>query len=211
MTEELVLKVQDLIMTVSKYYNHPQDIEWAVKGNTVYLLQSRPITTINQGKEILWDNSNIAESYGGITTPLTFSFAKKSYENVYRQLCLILNISKNKVNGHDVEFRNMLGLVQGRVFYNMNSWYKTLALLPGFSLNKTFMEQMMGVKEALSEELVNEIQASVTQNKVVDSYNMAKTSLGLAKSLFMLDKTRWFLCSFRNCLGSKRLIQHVSE
>lgn len=189
LTEELVLKVQDLIMTVSKYYNHPQDIEWAVKGNTVYLLQSRPITTINQGKEILWDNSNIAESYGGITTPLTFSFAKKSYENVYRQLCLILNISKNKVNGHDVEFRNMLGLVQGRVFYNMNSWYKTLALLPGFSLNKTFMEQMMGVKEALSEELVNEIQASVTQNKVVDSYNMAKTSLGLAKSLFMLDKT----------------------
>lgn len=189
LTDEQVLKVQDLIMTVSKYYKHPQDIEWAVKGNTVYLLQSRPITTINEGKEILWDNSNIAESYGGITTPLTFSFAKKSYENVYRQLCLILNISKNKVDSHDVEFRNMLGLVRGRVFYNMNSWYKTLALLPGFSLNKTFMEQMMGVKEALSEELVEEIQQSVTKNKFIDSLNLASTSLGLTRSLMKLDRT----------------------
>lgn len=189
LTEELVLKIQDLIMAVGKYYKHPQDIEWAVKGNTVYLLQSRPITTINEGKQILWDNSNIAESYGGITTPLTFSFAKKSYENVYRQLCLILNISKDKVDNHDVDFRNMLGLVQGRVYYNMNSWYKTLALLPGFSLNKTFMEQMMGVKEAISDELMVEIQNSVTQNKFKDSLNVAKTSLGLSKSLFFLDKT----------------------
>lgn len=213
LTDELVLKIQDLILTVSKYYKHPQDIEWAVKGNTVYLLQSRPITTINQGKEILWDNSNIAESYGGITTPLTFSFAKKSYENVYRQLCLILNIPKNKVDGHDIEFRNMLGLVRGRVYYNMNSWYKTLALLPGFSLNKTFMEQMMGVKEALSEELVKEIQESVTQNKVVDSYNMAKTSVGLAKSLFLLDKTvDGFYARLETALAPRDLsIMSISE
>src|SRR5512146_522777 len=34
-----------------------------------------------------WDNSNIAESYGGITTPLTFSFARGAYEHVYRQFC----------------------------------------------------------------------------------------------------------------------------
>jgi pyruvate,water dikinase len=189
LTKEQIYKVKDLIQKVSQYYKHPQDVEWAIEGNTVYLLQSRPITTINQGKEVLWDNSNIAESYGGVTTPLTFSFAKKAYENVYRQLCLLLNIPEDKVANHDVEFRNMLGLVNGRVFYNMNSWYKTLALLPGFSLNKTFMEQMMGVKEALSEELVQEIQQSVTQNKAKDTFDLVKTSAGLIKSLLFLDKT----------------------
>jgi phosphohistidine swiveling domain-containing protein len=189
LTDVQVLKVQELIKAVSDYYGHPQDIEWAIESGQVFLLQSRPITTINEGKEILWDNSNIAESYGGITTPLTFSFAKKAYENVYRQLCLILNISKTKVDNHDVEFRNMLGLVQGRVFYNMNSWYKTLALLPGFSLNKTFMEQMMGVKEELSDELVQEIQQNVTKNKFKDGINLATTSLGLVKSLALLDMT----------------------
>lgn len=189
LTDVQVLQVQDIIKTVSDYYGHPQDIEWAIEKGQVFLLQSRPITTINEGKEILWDNSNIAESYGGITTPLTFSFAKKAYENVYRQLCLILNISNSKVDNHDVEFRNMLGLVQGRVFYNMNSWYKTLALLPGFSLNKTFMEQMMGVKEELSDELVQEIQQNVTKNKFKDGLNLATTSLGLIKSLALLDRT----------------------
>ena len=178
-----------MIKTVSSFYGHPQDIEWAIEDNKLYLLQSRPITTINEGKEVLWDNSNIAESYGGVTTPLTFSFASKAYENVYRQLCLILNIPKDKVANHDIEFRNMLGLIQGRVFYNMNSWYKTLALLPGFSLNKTFMEQMMGVKEALSDELVEEIEKSTTKNKVKDGFDLVKTSLGLVKSLVMLDST----------------------
>lgn len=189
LSDEQIHQVKDLIKTVSQYYKHPQDIEWAIENNKLYLLQSRPITTINQGKEILWDNSNIAESYGGVTTPLTFSFAKKAYENVYRQLCLLLNIPENKVANHDVEFRNMLGLVRGRVFYNMNSWYKTLALLPGFSLNKTFMEQMMGVKEALSDELVQEIQQSVTNNKAKDTFDLVRTSAGLIKSLVFLDST----------------------
>lgn len=189
LTDEQVLEIQKMIKTVSSFYGHPQDIEWAIEDNKLYLLQSRPITTINEGKEVLWDNSNIAESYGGVTTPLTFSFASKAYENVYRQLCLILNIPKDKVANHDIEFRNMLGLIQGRVFYNMNSWYKTLALLPGFSLNKTFMEQMMGVKEALSDELVEEIEKSTTKNKVKDGFDLVKTSLGLVKSLVMLDST----------------------
>ena len=45
------------------------------------LLQSRPITTLahagrSRRRPRIWDNSNIAESYSGVTTPLTFSFAR---------------------------------------------------------------------------------------------------------------------------------------
>lgn len=189
LTEEQIFTIQKIIHKVSLFYGHPQDIEWAIENNVVYLLQSRPITTINEGTEILWDNSNIAESYGGITTPLTFSFAKKAYENVYRQLCLILSIPKNKIDQNDIAFRNMLGLVKGRVYYNMNSWYKTLALLPGFSLNKTFMEQMMGVKEQISDDLFEEIQSNLNKNRLSDLYNVGKTSFGLINSLRKLDKT----------------------
>lgn len=189
LTEKQIFLVKNLIQQVSSYYKHPQDIEWALENDKIFLLQSRPVTTINFGKELLWDNSNIAESYGGVTTPLTFSFAKKAYENVYRQLCTILKISDEKIANHDFEFQNMLGLIKGRVFYNMNSWYKTLALLPGFSLNKTFMEQMMGVKESLSEDLVLEIKNITSKSKFKDSLDIAKASLGLGKSLLFLDKT----------------------
>jgi pyruvate,water dikinase len=39
-----------------------------------------------------------------------------------------------------------LGLLQGRVYYNLNSWYRVLSLLPGFRLTAGFLEAMMGAR-----------------------------------------------------------------
>ena len=33
------------------HYNHPQDIEWAKENNNIYIVQTRPVTTIDKGKE----------------------------------------------------------------------------------------------------------------------------------------------------------------
>ncbi|MCV5942716.1 hypothetical protein OFN64_39175, partial [Escherichia coli] len=75
----------------------PQDIEWAVQGGRLYLLQSRPITTPTAappeaGEPTWWDNSNIIESYSGVTTPLTFSFASRAYRQVYRRLVRLFGV-----------------------------------------------------------------------------------------------------------------------
>ncbi len=35
-------------------------------------------------------------------------------------------------------FRCMLGLVRGRVYYNLLNWYRLLALLPGYQFNRAF-------------------------------------------------------------------------
>ena len=43
--------------------------------------------------------------------------------------------------------RNLLGLVRGRVYYNINSWYTGLTYLPSFGRNKQDMEEMMGLKD----------------------------------------------------------------
>ena len=43
----------------------PQDVEWSADDSTVWLVQSRPITTPISSPEILLDNSNIVESYPG--------------------------------------------------------------------------------------------------------------------------------------------------
>ena len=58
-------------------------------------------------------------------------------------------------------FRHMLGLVRGRLYYNLLNWYRVLALLPGFTVNRRFMEQMMGVKEALPDALAGEIASAI--------------------------------------------------
>jgi pyruvate,water dikinase len=48
----------------------------------------------------------------------------------------------------------MLGLIRGRVYYNLLNWYKLIHLFPGFNYSKGFMESMMGLREpaALEEE-----------------------------------------------------------
>ena len=159
LTDEQVQAVAALARRAERFFGRPQDIEWAIAGGQLYLLQSRPITTLEalpdpDGALNLWDNSNIAESYAGITTPLTFSFARHVYEHVYRQFCRLLGVSATVITEHDPTFRRMLGLIRGRVYYNLLSWYRILALLPGFAANRRFMEQMMGVKEELPEDLL---------------------------------------------------------
>lgn len=145
-----------LLRQVERYYGRPQDIEWGYAGGTLYLLQTRPITTIKQnidGDVLIWDNSNIVESYGGITLPLTFSFARYVYREVYVQLCTILLVPRDEIADMEHNLRNMLGLIHGRVYYNLLNWYRLITIVPGFRQNRSFMETMMGVREALADEI----------------------------------------------------------
>ena len=152
-----VVEIARLARSAARYFGCPQDIEWAISGGKLFLLQSRPITSLAQridpdGAWQLWDNSNIAESYSGVTTTLTFSFARHIYEEVYRQFVKILRVPSWRIEENRDVFGRMLGLVRGQVFYNLLSWYRVLAMLPGFAVNRRFMEQMMGVKESLPPE-----------------------------------------------------------
>lgn len=157
--EEEIASLAQLGLAVERYYQRPQDIEWGIEEGKLYLLQSRPITTITRsfgGTLAVWDNSNIIESYGGITLPLTFTFARYVYREVYLQLCEILLLPKAAVAKLEYPLSNMLGSFYGRIYYNLLNWYRLLTILPGFSANRSFMETMMGVSQALSEEIAQQ-------------------------------------------------------
>ena len=137
-------------LAVAHQLGAPQDIEWTIGGGTLYLLQARPITSlppVAEGPRVVWDNSNIQESYCGVTTPLTFSFASGAYASVYRQTMEALRIPAETIRDHGDMLRNMLGVVRGRIYYNINNWYRGLLLLPSFGRNKADMEQMMGLDD----------------------------------------------------------------
>src|SRR5690606_8283175 len=105
------------------------------------------------GQIRLWDNANIVESYAGVTTPLTYSLARRAYEAVYREFCRILGVPEARIEAEAETFALMIGLVRGRIYYNLGSWYRVLALLPGYRLNAGLMEGMMGVKEGIPDAL----------------------------------------------------------
>lgn len=192
-TDEQAREIARLVRQAEAHFGCPQDLEWAVAGGRVYVLQSRPITTLTaladpDGELNLWDNSNIAESYNGVTTPLTFSFARRIYEHVYRQLMLLLGVPPEKVAAHDDTFRRMLGLIQGRVYYNLLSWYRVLALMPGFTVNRRFMERMMGVKEGLPEELAQRIARATWGERFRDGVQLTGVAFRLFSSIASLPK-----------------------
>ncbi|HEY9856398.1 MAG TPA: phosphoenolpyruvate synthase [Stenomitos sp.] len=152
LTEAQAQELAELGMKIETLYGKPQDIEWTVYAGQLHILQSRPITNLKVpqtkiGKEILWDNSNITESYSGVTSPLTFSFASQCYNIVYNQVARVFGIPDDVIRLNEQTFKNLLGLVRGRVFYNLGNWYQMTSLLPGFNFNKGFQDQMMGVKE----------------------------------------------------------------
>ena len=172
----------------------PQDIEWAFERGELYLLQSRPITSLAalgdpDGPPALWDNSNIAESYGGVTTPLTYSFARYVYEEVYRQFLAIVGVPAATIEDNGDALRRMIGLVRGRVYYNLYSWYRALALLPGFRLNRRFMEQMMGVREGLPEALAAELSASSRGARWRDALGVLRMGRRLVSANFRIERS----------------------
>lgn len=186
LNDSQILRVRDLVKKASNFFGRYQDIEWAFEGEQLYLLQSRPITTLTSskdGKINVFDNSNIVESYGGITTPLTFSFIRMVYENVYIELCKIFNVEQEKIEMNSEIFKSMLALIDGRVYYNLYGWYALLSMFPGLGNNKKFMEQMMGVKESLPDDLF-----PVPEATFKDKLGLVNTGWGLVKGYFKLKK-----------------------
>ncbi|HWE47184.1 MAG TPA: PEP/pyruvate-binding domain-containing protein [Caulobacteraceae bacterium] len=160
LTDAQALAVADLACRVERRYGAPQDIEWAFEGGRLYLLQSRPITALPspaRGETGVWDNANIVESYPGVVSPFTYSFAQRIYGHVYRAFSAMMGVSPRVIAGHRATFDTMLGRVHGRVYYNLLAWYRALSLFPGFKANRAFMEQMMGVGEPLPADLTEQI------------------------------------------------------
>ncbi len=73
---------------LEKEMGSPQDIEWAVAEGDLYILQSRPITTLSAGnldtyqineslvEDALWVNTNVGEAIPDVVTPLTWSIVR---------------------------------------------------------------------------------------------------------------------------------------
>ena len=153
----VIREIADIGKKIEESYDkkRARDIEIAIKDQKIYVLQERPISAyshIDKGQfRTIYDNSNIIESYSGVTTPLTFSFAREVYEKVYRQTLNNFFISQEDIESIKEDLANMICFYQNKVYYRLNSWYKMTALYPGYNKNKKYMENMMGVKLELKE------------------------------------------------------------
>ncbi|WP_073150997.1 PEP/pyruvate-binding domain-containing protein [Seinonella peptonophila] len=85
-------KLYRYAVKIEKEFGSPQDIEWAVAKGKLYILQTRPITTLSPGNpdtyewnysfmgDYLWSNVNVGEAISDVVTPFTWSILEDSDE-----------------------------------------------------------------------------------------------------------------------------------
>ncbi len=144
LTVDQLRQVVELANNSEKHFNKPQDIEWCFQNKTLYILQSRPVTkNIEIPEQLYFDSANIAESYSGIVLPLTASFAERIYKVVYTDFLRMSGVSKKTLKKHAYVFEKLLGFSHGRMYYNMNNWYRMAQFVPGYKRNKENFETMI--------------------------------------------------------------------
>ena len=145
LSEDLLTQLWDLVGRVEDLYGRPMDIEYAICEDRVWLLQARPITTMSGKAPIVLDSSNIVESYPDLTLPLSQSFAKEIYYEIFRALLIRATNNDPVVTRLDPSLRDMVAMANGRVYYRITSWYNVLRLMPFSDRFIAIWQEMLGV------------------------------------------------------------------
>ncbi|SDJ46605.1 pyruvate, water dikinase [Lentzea albidocapillata subsp. violacea] len=169
----------------------PQDVEWALAEGTLWVLQSRPITPgLDEPGELhVWDNSNIIESFRGMTSPLTYSFARRVYQRVYEEYCRELKVPDAQLSQAREWLPALLGYFHGRVYYNLLNWYRLVRLAPLYRLGRRSLELTLGVEESLDPELADGLYPFTFGSRAEEILVTARSRLRFATRFALVERT----------------------
>ncbi|MGI6546613.1 MAG: PEP/pyruvate-binding domain-containing protein [Fastidiosipilaceae bacterium] len=130
------------------------DLELAIdKDQRIWLLQMRPLSNmdaeaVTKPRTIL-DNSNIVESYPGLTLPLSTDFYHRAYEAVFSGLIRRLHPGPKAKQAEQLAriTGSMVYSWNGRAYYQLQNWLKLLRQLPFSDRLIPIWREMMGVQE----------------------------------------------------------------
>jgi pyruvate,water dikinase len=154
-TERFARRLYKLAIRLERDLGSPQDIEWAIKRNKVYILQSRPITTLlgwdpvtGESNDSLtgdygWSSVNVGEAAAVVMTPLTWSIIRASYDqlkivpgyslvgNIGGRAYLNSTVSAHMLIAMHMNVKEQAREVGGAPEEAMEIFLKTLTPLPG--------------------------------------------------------------------------------
>lgn len=94
LTDEEIKKIAEFGKKIEEHYKFPQDTEWAIEGNNIYFVQSRPVTTIK--KELSTENLELSnETLSSQTSALSSN--KGKLEVILKGIAASLGIASGPV------------------------------------------------------------------------------------------------------------------
>src|SRR5690606_3098413 len=132
LSDEQVGELVGVAAALAEHSGAPQDVEWTYdRAGLLHLLQARPVTATG-ARETIFDNVNVAESYPGLSSPLTFSILRAAYEQVFRACHRDFGATRKIVARNTASlYPYLVGTAHGRVYYNISNWYRLFLQIPG--------------------------------------------------------------------------------
>jgi pyruvate,water dikinase len=109
----------------ARYHGIPQDIEWSYDGQTLWLLQSRPITTLLP----IWTRKIAAEVIPGLIRPLTWSINRPLTCGVWGEIFTLVLGKRSR----GLDFNETATLHYSRAYFNaslLGSIFRRMGLPP---------------------------------------------------------------------------------
>lgn len=183
--DDMVHDIIDTSQKICGILGEYLDIEYAVENGKLYILQARPITTISDKNPIMFDNSNIVESYPGLSLPLTVSFVKMVYAGVFKDAARRILRNKKELEDKYPILENTVGDTNGRLYYNLNGWYSVLKFLPFSSKLIPIWQEFVGVKYKEYDEDKHKVRLPI---KASIYFNTVKELIKTPKGMEELNK-----------------------
>ncbi len=117
LTDLQIIKLSQIGSQIERSFKVPQDIEWAIdQSNKIYLLQSRPITTLKSFtamEETFWTRGYSDDYWNDPVTPLFFDILGDP-------ITIVVNIELNSIMGYKRMEKKLLKLYNGHVYFNLD-------------------------------------------------------------------------------------------
>lgn len=128
--EKEVRQLYETGKKIRAVYGSDMDVEWAIKGDVLYLLQMRPITTeiidieeFDRDDDIsghLFTKRNVGEMMPGAVTPLTLSTSAKAIDYGMRYMLCLAGVYESP---HEEKALRLISSISGHLFFDMNLLY----------------------------------------------------------------------------------------
>lgn len=121
--------IEQLARDVQRHFGAPQDVEFAIDTERLWLLQARPITRITFPPSVgAWTNADFRD--GGVSASVCSPLMWSLYERAW-SVSLLGFLREIRLLGRDEEFDGGR-LFFGRPYWNLSAVKRSLARLPGY-------------------------------------------------------------------------------
>ena len=137
LSEELAFSIVEQSLQIQQFYGLAQDIEWAIKEGVLYILQARPLTTIQFETKYDWTNADLKD--GGISSEITTPFMYKLYETAFETTMYpyLKSVKIHPPNNPDKWFTQFMLFS----YWNISATKEGVKKIPGF-IEKDFDEDL---------------------------------------------------------------------